>query len=92
MTKETITKYCKEYLAIEHEISKLKTRQGVLKEKLIENLREENKPTKYNVGIKEVAPTTIFDSASFRKDNPSIYNQYRTKHKEGYITIKIVEI
>ena len=92
MTKETLTRYCKEYAENEKKIQELEARQKVIKARILENLADNNRPTLYNVNVKEVKPTTIFDSATFRKDYASLYNKYRTKAKSGYIVLKITRI
>ena len=92
MNKETLTKYCKEYIENEKKMQELEARQKVIKARILENLADDNKPTTYDIIIKEVKPTTIFDSALFRKEYASLYNKYRTKEKAGYVTIKVTRI
>lgn len=92
MTKETLTRYCKEYAENEKKMQELEARQKVIKTRILENLAENNRPTSYDVNVKEVKPTTIFDSATFRKDYASLYNKYRTKTKSGYIVLKITRV
>lgn len=92
MTKETITNYCKEYLAISAEMKKLQARQEVLKQRILDSITIENTPTSYKVTIKDIAPTTIFDSALFRKTYPDMYNSFRTKEKAGYKSINIIKL
>lgn len=60
--------------------------------RILENLADDNKPTTYDIAIREVKPTTIFDSALFRKEYASLYNKYRTKEKAGYVTIKVTRL
>ena len=92
MNKETLTKYCKEYIENEKKMQELEARQKVIKARILENLADDNKPTTYDIAIKKVKPTTIFDSALFRKEYASLYNKYRTKEKAGYVAIKITRI
>lgn len=92
MNKETLTRYCKEYAENEKKLQELEARQKVIKTRIIENIAEDNRPTTYDIAIKEVKPTTIFDSALFRKKYASLYNKYRTKEKAGYVTIKVTRL
>lgn len=92
MNKETLTRYCKEYAENEKKLQELEARQKVIKTRIIENIAEDNRPTTYDIAIKEVKPTTIFDSALFRKKYASLYNKYRTKEKVGYVTIKVTRL
>ena len=92
MNKETLTKYCKEYIENEKKMQELEEKKKVIKARILENLADNNRPTTYDITIKEVKPTTIFDSALFRKEYASLYNKYRTKEKAGYVAIKITRI
>ena len=92
MTKETLTRYCKEYAENEKKMQELETRQKVIKARILENLADNNRPTTYDIVVKQVKPTTIFDSALFRKEYASLYNKYRTKEKAGYVTIKVTRL
>ena len=92
MNKETLTKYCKEYIENEKKMQELEARQKVIKARILENLADNNRPITYDIVVKQVKPTTIFDSALFRKEYASLYNKYRTKEKAGYVAIKITRI
>ena len=92
MNKETLTRYCKEYAENEKKLQELEARQKVIKTRIIENIAEDNRPTTYDIAIKEVKPTTIFDSALFREKYASLYNKYRTKEQAGYVTIKVTRL
>ena len=92
MNKKTLTKYCKEYIENEKKMQKLEARQKVIKARILENLADDNKPTTYDIAIKKVKPTTIFDSALFRKEYANLYSKYRTKEKAGYVTIKVTRL
>lgn len=92
MTKETLTRYCKEYIENEKKMQELEARQKVIKTRILENLADNNRPTTYDIVVKQVKSTTIFDSALFRKEYASLYNKYRTKEKAGYVTIKVTRL
>ena len=92
MNKETLTRYCKEYIENEKKMQELEARQKIIKARILENIADYNRTTKYDIAIKKVKPTTIFDSALFRKEYASLYNKYRTKEKAGYVAIKITRI
>lgn len=92
MNKKTLTRYCKEYAENEKKMQELEARQKVIKARILENLADNNRPTTYDIVVKQVKPTTIFDSALFRKKYASLYNKYRTKEKAGYVTIKVTRL
>lgn len=92
MTKETIAKYCREYLENEAELARLKGRQEAIKQKLMQVLTEDNQPSNYKITQKNVNPTTVFDSNLFRSEHADLYNQYKVKERAGYTSIKIIAV
>lgn len=92
MTKETIAKYCREYLENEAEMVRLKGRQEAIKQKLLQELTADNQPNNYKITQKNVNPTTVFDSNLFRSEHTDLYNQYKIKERAGYTSIKIIAI
>lgn len=92
MTKETIAKYCREYLENEAELTRMKGRQEAIKQKLLQELTADNTPTNYKITQKNVNPTTVFDSNLFRSEHEGLYNKYKTKERAGYTAIKIIAI
>ena len=92
MNRQTLTKYCKEYIENEKKLEELEARQKVIKARIIDNLAAYNHPTKYDIEVRRIKPTRIFDSALFRREYISLYNKFRTKEKAGYTTIKITRL
>lgn len=92
MNRQTLTKYCKEYAENEKKLQELEARQKVIKAKIIDNLADNNHPTTYDIIVRKVEPTKIFDSALFRREYVNLYNRFRTKEKAGYTTIKITRL
>lgn len=92
MAKETIAKYCCEYLENEAELARLKGRQEAIKQKLLQELTADNQPNNYKITQRNVDATTVFDSNLFRSEHADLYNQYKTKERAGYTAIKIVAV